>query len=195
MCGCNNITIPTGETGAQGPIGLTGATGEPGTNGTNGVNGTTILASYNSLTGVGTPATTVETTLFTTNLPANTLSTNGDELELVCHYLVNSSDVNVPLRVKLGSKILTLFNQGNVSTTAYKILKIKISRISVTSQLWIIEELSVNGAGTKSVNFLQSDSSTVDLSTILAFEISGQNVSATANCLLLKKATLYKYKI
>ena len=175
MCtNCNEITIPTGAPGA------------------NGQNGTTILSTYNSVTGTGTPASLIETTLFTYIMPANTLGTNGDELELYAYYEYFNNDP-VTLRVKLGSKIVS-FTVSDASDD-YRILKIKISRISATSQLWSIEELirtSGEGAVTGSIRV---DSSTVDLTTILAFEITGQNTASGAGQLMLKKATLYKYSI
>jgi len=199
MCtNCNEITIPTGAPGAPGTNGTNGTNGAPGVkgdtgltgaNGQNGTNGTTILATYNNITGVGTPASLVETTLFTYTMPANTLANNGDELELFTYYEYTSATL-VSLRIKLGSKIISysLSDSNNFTET----LKIKISRISTNSQLWTIERgntgHSINPPVVYSIN-----TSIVDLSTILLFEITGQNTVTTANQLVLKKATLYKY--
>lgn len=193
MCtDCNEITIPTGPTGATGATGETGPAGIDGTNGTNGTNGTTILSTYNSTTGVGTPSGLTETTLFTYNMPANTLTINGDELELYAYYEYSQNDP-VTLRIKLGAKIVS-FTVADAEND-YRILKIKISRISSNSQLWTIEE-SIRQAGEGTViGSIRVDSSTVDLTTILAFEITAQNTATNANQLLLKKATLYKYAI
>lgn len=191
MCtDCNEITIPTGpkgDTGATGPAGTNGTNGAPGDNGQD---GTTILNTYNSITGTGTTASLVETTLYTYSVPSNTLATNGDELELYAYYEYFNNDP-VTLRVKLGAKIVS-FTVSNAADD-YRILKIKISRISSTSQIWTIEE-SIRGVGEGAIiGSIRTDSSTVDLATILVFEITGQNTAAGANQLLLKKATLYKY--
>lgn len=196
MCDtCNEITIPQGPEGPQGETGATGPAGTNGTNGTNGVNGvngTTILASYNSTTGVGTPAGLIETTLFTYNIPANTLSANNSELELYAYYEYINNDP-VTLRIKLGSKVFTLSVAD--ADDDLRILKIKISRISTTSQIWVIENLISTGTGGNIIGVINVDTSTVDLSTILSFEITAQNTVNGAGQLMLKKATLYKYSI
>jgi hypothetical protein len=193
MCtDCNEITIPTGPTGATGATGETGPAGTDGTNGTNGTNGTTILSTYNSTTGVGTPSGLTETSLFSYSMPANTVNTNGDELELYAYYEYTQNDP-VTLRVKLGSKIVS-FTVADAEDD-YRILKIKISRISSNSQLWTIEE-SIRGGGEGTIiGSIRVDTSTVDLTTILAFEITAENTALGVNQLLLKKATLYKYAI
>jgi len=195
MCkDCDGLTIPIGPQGPQGIPGETGENGtdgEDGTNGTNGVNGTTILSSYNNLLGVGTPDNTVETILYSYVVPLNTLVNNGDELELFTYYEYFENDP-VTLRIKFGSKVVTLVVAD--SENDIRVLKIKISRISQTSQMWVIQEdrkiLSV-----VSGNLLQIDSSTVDLATNLTFQITAQNSAVGANQLVLKKATLYKYSI
>lgn len=198
MCtDCKEITIPTGPTGATGATGATGPAGLPGVaglNGTNGTNGTTILATYNSTTGIGTDADILEKTLFTYNVPANTLLTNGDELNVFVYYEYTASSPVTPvtLRVKLGSKIIPVVVSETVNSS--RTIVLKISRISATSQFWVIETTSVGGISSGQI-FRVPTTSTVDLSTILAFEISGENSAAVANQLVLKKATLYKYAI
>lgn len=181
-------TVP--NSGVVSPGGIVGLAGAQGTPGDNGQDGVAILSTYNSTTGVGTPATLLETTLFTYSVPSNTLATNGDELELYAYYEYFNNDP-VTLRVKLGAKIVS-FTVSNAADD-YRILKIKISRISSTSQIWTIEE-SIRGVGEGAIiGSIRTDSSTVDLATILVFEITGQNAAAGANQVTLKKATLYKY--
>lgn len=194
MCtDCNEITIPTGPKGDPGTNGTNGVKGDTGLTGANGQDGTSIVNTYNSLSGVGTTADLVETTLYTYNIPANTLSANGDELEAYIYYLYNEND-STTVRIKLGSKIIP-YNKISVENLGF-FLKIKISRISQTSQLWNIEETSINALGVKLISTMAVDSSTVDLGTILAFEITGQNNTVTTiNQLVLKKATLYKYSV
>lgn len=193
MCtDCNEITIPTGPKGDTGATGPAGADGLNGSAGLDGVNGTTILAAYNSTTGTGTPASLLETTLFTYNIPANTLATNGDELEAFIWFEYTAPDTST-LRVKFGSKIFTIAASGANNYTY--LLKIKIARISSTSQFVTLEYISQSGISLTSSVFTGIDSATLNLATILAFEISGQNSVATANTLVLKKAVLYKYLV
>jgi len=193
MCtNCNEITIPTGAPGAPGANGTNGTNGvkgDTGLTGANGQNGTTILATYNNITGVGTPASLVETTLFTYTMPANTLSTDGSELELF--FIIDcTTAAAVTYRVKLGSKIYTFFKISSVDDT--REIRIKIARTSVTSQVWSLRQ----DITTVTQSFIQMDTSTVDLSTILNIEFSAENTSAsTANTLVLKKATIYKYSL
>lgn len=191
MCiDCDELNIPQGPIGPTGATGATGAAGTNGTDGADGLDGTTVINSYNSTTGVGTPASTTETTLYTHTIIANTIGTNGDELELYAWYEYSASDI-VTLRVKLDSKIVTFTVVG--TNDSLNILKIKISRISQTSQLWTIELVSKDVVS--STNVLSINSSTVDLATNLDFEITAENDVAVANQLVLKKATLYKYAI
>ena len=193
MCtDCNEITIPQGPTGNTGATGATGATGIAGSGGLDGTNGTTILSAYNSVTGAGTPASLTETTLFTYNVQANTLNTNGDELEALIYFEYTSNDA-ATLRIKFGSVIIPITASG-VDDYTYTI-KLKIARISATSQFWTLEYMTKSAISLTSAVFNSITSSTLDLTTILAFEVSGQNTVATANTLLLKKTVLYKYAI
>ena len=196
MCtDCNEITIPVGPTGAAGTNGTNGTNGvkgDTGLTGANGQNGTTILATYNSLSGVGTPASLTETTLFTYNVPANTLNVNGDELEALIYFEYTSNDA-ATLRIKFGSVILPITASG-VDDYTYTI-KLKVARISATSQFWTLEYITKSAISLTSEVFTGITSSTLDLTTILAFEVSGQNTVATANTLVLKKTVLYKYAI
>lgn len=194
MCtDCNEITIPTGPTGAAGTNGTNGVKGDTGLTGANGQDGTSILSTYNSLSGIGTTADLVETSFFNYNIPANTLSANGDELEAYIYYLYNATN-STTFRIKLGSKVVPYTKIGAQNLGFF--LKVKISRISQTSQLWNIEETSIDALGVKIISTMDINSSTVDLGTILAFEVTGQNNTVTTtNQLVLKKATLYKYSV
>ena len=180
-------TVP--NSGVVSPGGIVGPTGTAGAPGANGQNGTTILATYNNITGVGTPASLVETTLFTYTMPANTLSTDGSELELF--FIIDcTTAANVTFRIKLGSKIFTFFKISSIDDT--REIRIKIARTSVTTQVWSLRQ----DITTVNQPLLVMDTSTVDLSTILNIECSAENTSAsTANTLVLKKATVYKYSL
>lgn len=185
-------TVP--NSGVVSPGGIVGPTGAAGAPGDNGQDGVAILSTYNSTTGIGTTANLLETTLFTYNMPSNTLATNGDELELFAATTFNSAN-NATLRIKLGSKIVQVNYAVGDPDVINSFFKIKIARISQNSQFWTIEEyVTESGVVSPRVRVILTDSSTVDLATILAVEITGQNLTdSIANQLLLKKATLYKY--
>lgn len=189
-----SLTASGGTVSNSGIVSPGGIVGLMGNNGSNGTSGTTILATYNNISGNALSANLLETTLFTTNLPANTLGTNGDEMELFMYSTYNSA-TDVTLRIKLGAKIVTINYGAALPDVIQSFFKIKISRISQTSQSWMIEELSTDVTGAKYVRNIIADSSAVDLATILTFEITAQNAVATANTFLLYKSTLYKYKI
>lgn len=191
MCtDCNEITIPTGETGAIGPQGPAGTNGS---NGLPGADGTTVIGPYNDLTGVGTDADLLEKILYTYTLGAGELDTNGDELEAYIYYAYTANDATT-LRIKLGVKIITIPVVAAENTLNF--LKIKISRVSSTSQLWTIEQTTIDGLGAISISLMAVDSSTLDLTLAYTFEVTGQNdVSATANQLVLRKCSLYKYNL
>lgn len=195
MCtNCDETNIPIGPTGATG---ATGAPGAAGSNGTDGVDGITILASYNDITGVGTPASLVETVLFSTTINANTLDTNGDELEIFVFYDAGLSGDDTTLRVKLGTKTYSILNPGlgAIAGSRKKLVKIKISRIGALSQLWSIEIISPNGLDVFSTT-ISIDNSALDLTANQTLQITGQNdVSAVANQIVLYKATVTKYLI
>lgn len=194
MCtDCNEITIPTGATGATGATGSAGANGSNGSNGLPGADGVTVIGPYNDLTGVGTDADLLEKTLYTYTLSANELDTNGDELEAYIYYAYTASSATT-LRVKFGVKIITIPVSGAQNTINF--LKVKISRIAAASQLWTIEQTTINALGAKSISLVSVDSSTVDLTLGQNFEVSGQNdATATANQLVLRKCSLYKYNL
>ncbi len=188
MCtDCNTLTIPVGPTGAQGaqgPAGLNGALGADGSD------GTTILSAYNSLTGI-TTSNNSELTVFTYSLPANTLLNNGDELEIFAYFDYSDND-SVTLRFKLGAKIVT---STLVGASPFKIFyKIKIARISQTSQLWTIESTYNNGTIIGLYSLL-SDSSSVDSATILNLEISLQDTSVSGGSCTFRKGVIYKYSL
>lgn len=192
MCtDCNELTIPTGANGADGAAGAPGVKGDTGLPGPNGQNGVAILASYNNLTGVGTDADLFEKTLSSYTLNANELDTNNDELEVYVYYAYTANDATT-LRIKLGVKIITIPVTGAENTLNF--LKIKMSRISSTSQLWTVEQTTINALGAMSISLISVDSSALDLTLSQAFEVTGQNnVSATANQLVLRKCSIYKY--
>lgn len=105
-------------------------------------------------------------------------------------FVTTTTSSNVTYRIKIGAKIYTLFKISTV--TDNREIKVKISRDSVTSQTWFIRQ----DIDTTTTPALLTDTSVVDLSTILNIEFSAENTAAaTANTLVLKKATVYKYAL
>lgn len=156
--------------------------------GPQGISGHFILCAYNNLTGVGNDSVVDEDTLFTCNLEANTLVSSGDELELFLFLEYTDNDI-VNLNIKLdATNVYQLAIQDSSPATLF--IKIKIARISATSQLWTIEEFRNNGVN--SINTMTTYTTTFDLGTSTTFEVSAENLALGANQLVLKKAVLYK---
>lgn len=98
-CSCDNITLPIalGETGPQGPAGAVGA---------DGADGSVLL--FNNQTATTTTSTVlIDLTGMTYTIPADQLSTNGDQLRLKS-YFKSISDKGSVIAVYLdGSNVLT----------------------------------------------------------------------------------------
>ena len=113
-CSCigNSSILPIGPTGATGE---TGAQGDPGTNG---LNGTTVIDGYTSATGISTPNSLVETSLFLATIPANTLLGTNDEIELYSYFEYNNND-SVDITFKLGGLSIYTYAQINAENEKF----------------------------------------------------------------------------
>lgn len=195
-CSCDGTTpsLVTGLGGLVGPAGPAGAQGDPGANGTNGSNGTSVLNSYNNITGVTSPATAVETPLYTYTTAANTLANAGDEIENYARISVAQGVAasTVTLRFKLGG--LTIYTDiiDTALIDSELIYNIKVSMISAGNQLWTIEKV---GTDTTPTNFVEVDTilSNADESLSNVFQITAQGSGVGAGQATLNKSTLYKY--
>jgi hypothetical protein len=164
-----------------------------GEDGDDGVDGTLILATYNDLTGVGNQTTVGEDVLFTHIIPANTLVANGDELEIFTYIEYSNNDsVDLIFRLGVGNEYVHNVISADDET---RIIKIKVSRITATSQLWTIEALVNNALSGEAVQTLTITNTTFNLNGASTFEIIANNVAPGANQVVLKKATLYRHKL
>lgn len=193
MCQCVGGCSCTSNSSVL-PIGPTGEPGINGINGTNGTNGTSILNTYNDITGVSSPATAVETPLYTFTTTANTLNAVGDEIE--CYTRINVAAgiaaSSVGFRFKLGglSIYTDTIDSDLIDTTLF--YRIKISKISNTSQLWTVEKIALDTTPATDIDF-PIFTSNVNTTTTNVFQITAQGSGVGAGVATLFKATLYKY--
>lgn len=164
-----------------------------GTNGTNGTNGVSILFSYNDLIGVENSAAIGTSVLSTYTVPSNTLSVNGDELDIDIFYNYNNNDqVDISLNFG-GGTIYSYTDFGSVDTN--NILNIKIARISSNSQLWIISKIFSDSSRIFKSLFVAQANSIVDLTSSNVFEIIADNIAYGASQVILKRMVIKKYSV
>jgi hypothetical protein len=156
--------------------------------GPRGISGHYILCAYNNSTGVGNTNPIGEDTLYECALAANTLISSGDELELFLYLNYFDNDL-VNLNFKLdGSNVYQLPIQDADPATIF--IKIKIARISASSQLWTIEE--IRDSSTNFIQTIAAYTTTFNLGTSTTFQITADNTAPGAGQLVLKKAVFYK---
>lgn len=174
--------------------GTNGTNGTDGIDGTDGVDGSSIIATYNDLVGIGNDTDPDPTyTLFSEALPSTSLSTDGDEIEVFAVVEYSENDpVNLIFRLS-PTESYTM----SISSASDEVIfiKIRISRISQTSQLWTIESIHNPTALAIYTSTLTTTSTTFDLQTSPTFEIIVDNTVAGANQVVLKKATIYEFNI
>jgi hypothetical protein len=158
--------------------------------GPRGISGHYILCAYNNLTGIANTISELdEDLLFECEVPANTLTSSGDELELFLYLNYNDNDP-VDLNIKLSATEFYTFTISD-SDPSIRFIKIKIARINATSQLWTIEQNS-NTTGSFLVQTMEAHNTAFNLGTNMTFQVTAQNTASGANQLILKKAVLYK---
>lgn len=175
-----------GDKGDQGPQGIQGAPGQ---------NGRYILGSYVSLTGIGnSDAIGDETLLFRQDIPGNTLSNDGDEIELYidAEYIANDL-VNLIFDMDLANRYTYAYQNANNDIRAIRIL---ITRIDANNQLWSIQDVCKELVGFSiAIKTLETFTTTYDLTTPMSFEILADNIALGANQVLLKKCSMYLNKL
>lgn len=202
MCkDCKEINIPQGPIGPQGPVGSNGNDGTNGTNGNDGlpgINGTTILTNLLQGNLLGRFAeTNVVTSLYSYTLPANNLSTNGDEIEIelvLKHY--GDTDIDpVELQVKLGTEAYSEILSWTDGEEIIRKFNIKITRINQNVQFWTIQHLcrDLTAPLGPTVNFVQTINFAQTIANLAATQLIDITVNKTN--LALHKATVYKYSI
>lgn len=161
-----------------------------GKKGVDGINPVSILYAYNNLTGVGNSAAVGEDTLGSYTIPASELDVNNDELDFYIFYDYFENE-RVTIRLKLGGSTIYTYNEiGALNTN--NTLKIKVARISNTSQIWTIEKFSSDLTKISSSLFVDDTSSAATLTNTNLFEITADNLSLGANQVVLKKLVIKK---
>lgn len=159
----------------------------------NPIHPTATLAAYNSITGIGNGDTAQEYVLFTHTIPADTLTTNGDELEVYAHLSYSDNDLmTVAFKLSATEKYTETVQNSEGEDLFFKIT---IARIDQTNQLWTIEHLNKTTTGGEIIHTLTTHSTTFDLNTTSTFEISAENAAFGLNQLTLKKATLRRHNL
>lgn len=185
---------PNNYMGASGFTTQASAVNIRGTDGTNGVDGVSILYSYVSTTGTGNDNAIGESTLGSYTVLAGEVGNDGDELEFNIHYEYSNND-QVTIRLKFGGSTFYTYDEIASEDTKNK-LKLIMSRITRTSQLWTIERQGVFTSLVTGFTFGEDNTSTtVDLANANLFEITGDNLALGANQVVLKKLVIKKYTI
>lgn len=137
-----------GDPGEAGSSGSNGSNGTNGTNGTNGVDGVAIYSTYNSETGTSNSVTpSASTTMNSIAIAANTLSVDGDELE-VNYYLKYDNSVagdgveaNLKFKHSETNNLLAERNGGNYSPSTKGVISIKllITRLTSTTAMVVAD--------------------------------------------------------
>ena len=193
--GRNGLDGDKGNPGPAGPKGNTGATGAQGLQGLAGAPGRYILGSYASLTGIGnSSAIGDETLLFSQNVKGNTLSNNGDEIELLINTEYFANDlVNLIFDMDLANRYVYAYQ---LPDNDIRSIKIVITRIDANNQLWSIEDVCKELVGfTIAIKTLATFTTTYDLTTPMSFEIFADNLALGADQVLLKKCSMYLNKL
>ena len=184
-----------GKDGEKGAQGITGTQGPQGAQGIQGIDGRYIIGSYISLTGIGnSSAIGDETLLFSQSLVGNTLSNNGDEIELLLdtEYFANDI-VNIIFDMNLANRYT--YSYVNVDNDIRSI-KIVITRIDSTHQMWSIQDATKNLVSLGiSITTLATFTTGYDLTTPMSFEILADNLVVGADQVILKKCSMYLNKL
>ena len=153
-------------------------------------NTASIIYAYNNLTGVGNSAAVGEDTLGSYTILASELDVNNDELDFYIFYDYFENE-RVTIRLKLGGSTIYTYNEVGALDTN-NTLKIKVARISNTSQIWTIEKFSSDLTKISSYLFVDDTSSAATLTNANLFEITADNLSIGANQVVLKKLVIKK---
>jgi hypothetical protein len=177
-------------TAAAGTVATNKKVSPAGKKGIDGTDGVTILYAYNDLTGTGNDAATGESTLGSYTVLANEMDTNGDQLDIDVYYTYSEND-EVTINLKLGGNtIFTFIEQVSIDTKNN--LNIRISRISNTSQQWVITKQSSNATKLYYSGFVDQTSSSATLSNSNVFAITADNTIFGANQVVLNQLVIKK---
>ena len=148
---------------------------------------------YVSTTTTGTPASTDETTLASYTLPANTLSVDGDYIEVTASGSFAANGNNKTVRLYFGAEIFDTDPQPE-NNKQWE-LKARIFRTGATSQKYKIRMVSESIVApalpfgtTTSLSYAGTASET--LTSTVAISVTGQNGTANANDIILETFTV-----
>jgi len=180
-CSSNSTVLPIGPTGPTGATGATGATGPTGPAGA----GTTIVK-VNDVTDLATSGGTLAA-LMTGTVALNTMTTNGDVLEVDTTFEMSATGQDKRLSFEInGSTFITKLSAGYIliaKGTRHVKVKFVITRISSTSVHIDIYSFHSDDVYllVRSYYFDQDTIAVADLSLFaLTFACFGQNVDAVA---------------
>jgi hypothetical protein len=172
-CDCNDYRVSTGPQGNTGPQGPQGPAGPPG-------NRTYIYSNQSTTQITAFQGTGSFETLDSFTLPANTLSNNGDTIEVLIVFGIDTSLLTLRTwRFNFGSysftylfpQILTPVSVGRLTAE----LRFTIKRISSSSQVVLSSlNLGVGGINSKQENATQNLAS----NNTLSIQASGPTASA-----------------
>lgn len=161
-----------------------------GKKGEDGTNGTGVLYAYNDLTGVGNDTGIGESTLGSYTVLANELDTNGDQLDIDCYYTYTNND-QVTMRIKFGASTIFTFDEFGSGDLKVN-LHLRVSRISATSQLWVINKQASDSSKLFYYGFVDQASSAATLSNTNLFSITADNLAGGVNQVVLKQLVIKK---
>lgn len=191
------MSCPTNNSSSL-PIGPTGATGAQGPAGANGQDGTTVL--YNNIADVSTSTGGFDV-LQSYTLPLNTLSANGDSLEVISMLSVDVTTSLAYVRLYMaGSSTLTgtpasFFIYPGTKICALRAIITRQSATTVFVQFFVEFSGGANLTTTGSqhfystgvvVNNLTTNTNTIE---IRGAETNGSNVLTAHNLLITKLST------
>ena len=198
-CDCEGIQIPIGQQGAVGPQGPAGANGADGSNGTNGTNGVSVLE--NSYPNADTK-TNVWEKLATYQLPAATLTSNGDEIVIKTVFTTNTKPASPSQLVKQQFNSVALNTPLNIgfaySNTSKIFIETRLSRISNTDAKYQMSAMlygSVIGGGLAQQSYFQDLQNIAGLNfTTTAYDIDAYANSDAAGDITLESFEILLYK-
>lgn len=145
-CNCNDYSLPiglTGETGPSGPVGLTGPSGA------------VIIADI--IVNQATTTTGSYETLYTYTLPANTLSTAGDILEIHVYWSDGSASTNWrQTKILSGANTILGNGIGLVPGAYLNQTRISLSKVTNTTVSLATHELTLTNIGTVASSVLSN---------------------------------------
>ena len=132
----------------------------------------------------GTPATTVETDLFTYTFPVSAFISSSAAIRLTFWYVTAANGNTKTVRVYFGGTLMS--SRAVADNAAVQQWTVNILRVASNSQLSVTQKVTATAAGTS----IELGSATITESTAIIIKVTGQNGTGTANDIQLRGATL-----